>query len=327
MNAKGRRAVQATQRPLLWSLLAIALAAFAGCQHYNAEVTIEPDGSGQRTIDFTVDSSGDDEFPLTHEDLRELLHIDAAHGWKLVSPVRPAADEAVTGVSYRHEATFAGPAAWSQADGDLRIQANRQGHPQADVVFDNDLDVHLVESPKGHILHYRETFSWTGLRQQITAFMADRFVADMHAAYPFLTGEELRELHGLVAGMVMLHLQAAGDHEDAEPDDDLIAAAMTAHAEDILRRHASDLDTAEIRAIVSAAADDPMDLLDQYLAEELPGAYHAASTELHIAVTMPGPITDSNAERVDGHTAIWEMSIWDASAHPVEIFVAAKTSE
>jgi len=329
MNPKNPNATKpaSRRRSLLLGALVIGLFSFAGCQHYNAQVAIHPDGSGRRTIEFTVDSNRDNTFPLTHEALGELFHIDSAHGWELTSPEKPAPEASAAGATFRRETTFDDFAAWSQADGDLRIQAARQGRPHAAVVFDNDLDVRFIESEEGRICQYREIFSWTGLRQEIAAFMADRFTEQMKASYPFLSSNELHELRGLIAGMIMLHLEAAGSPEGEEPDGDLIEAAITAHAEDILRRHVSDLSTAEISEIVRAAADDPMDLLDTYLAEELPGAYHAASTALNIAVTMPGPIIDTNADRIDGQQVTWELNVWDSSAHPVEIFVIAEVAE
>lgn len=315
---RGRR------RPLLGVLLATGLAAAAGCQHYDVQVAIEPDGTGQRTVDFTIEGSGDDA-ALTNEQLRDFFRIDASHGWTLVSGKPPDAQASAAGATYRHAMTCDDPTAWDRADGELRIQARPGERP--DVVFANDLDVRLLESEEGRVCQYRETFSWTGLRQEITSFMADRFVEQVHAAYPFLTTDELHELRGLLAGMVMLHLQATGEYEDQEPDDELTVAAILAHAEDVLRRHPGDHDTTEMNAIVRASADDPMGVLDHHVAQQLPGAYHAASTALNLSVTMPGPIIDTNADRIDGQMVSWEMSIWDASAHPVEVFATSEIAD
>jgi hypothetical protein len=303
-----------------------ALLLLAGCQHYDLAVVIEPDGSGQRNVEFSVDSGGDDEFPLTATDLQQFFGIDAAHGWQRLLGNAPDSTS-VAGATFRRESSFSDLEDWARADGDLRIQAAPTGRPHADVVFTNVPAVRFLESEEGRICEYREIFTWRGLRQQITTYMGEIFAEQMAEAYPSLSSDDLQELHGLVAGMVMLHLQSAGHPEAEEPDDDLIEAAIVAHAEDVIRRHDPETSSAEVYEVVKAAADGPMNQMDKYLGEHLPGAYHAASTELNLSVTMPGRIVDSNADRVEGQTAIWEMSVWDASARPVEVFIVAEAEE
>jgi hypothetical protein len=195
------------------------------------------------------------------------------------------------------------------------------------VAFANDLSVEVASGTNLRTYTYRERFSWTGLREILTERQGEGFFNRLRGSYPYLNDEDRRELTGLLAGAILATVELESSSKENEGVADALTRAVEAHAEDVIHRHdptAACADLAQITHDSIAGADQD---LEAFLRRDLPGAYLAGATSIELTVTMPGHIVDSNADRVEGKTAVWTLDTWDALVRPVELFVRSELSE
>lgn len=66
---------------------------------------------------------------------------------------------------------------------------------------------------------------------------------------------------------------------------------------------------------------------DARVAERLPGLDLVAATDLSFRLTLPGPIAETNADRVEGNTAVWVFGLSDALLEPVQLYARARVGD
>ena len=305
-----------TRLALAAALLGLLL--LAGCQSYEIEVRLDPDGGGRRATLVTGDLGGHSEEQAEAE-LRNAFTLPADEGWLRL----PVEDEGRK-LRFRRERDVAGTEHWNEA-AEIRIPGNPLD-PRDDVLLSNTISVTQGSDSGVPTLTYVEQWRWTGVMEAFGCLVADLLVADFVAAWPELGEVERAELRGLVEGAVQRHVSLEIDEEgEQEYDHFLDVLARQLHV--VIARSGGDADPARVREIVEENYRGDNERGDEALDNELPGLSAVFTTDLDLAVTMPGPILDSNADRVEGNTAYWELDLQDTILAPVTARVRSATAE
>jgi hypothetical protein len=292
------------------------LIALAGCQHYSVEVTLDADGGGRRVCELVCDAPGPTpEATVTH--FREGFALSEAVGWRRVDR-----DEEPQHLVFQREQQLAAPADWSRADGEIAVPG-RPGTEAASVLFTNSVQVEAAGEGEERTLSYRERFEWRGILPAASALIAELGGAALAADYPALDEPARAELRGLLAGAGLRFI--AIEQEDAgEPAYETFLAALGEQARAVIARQYPAATAAAIaerlHGVLRGAGEDG----DALFAERLPGLDLVASTDLSFRLTLPGPLLETNADRVEGNTAIWQFGLGDALLEPVQLYAKAR---
>jgi hypothetical protein len=303
-----------------WIVLVGALSVgllLGSCKRYEVEVSLAPDGSGTRTVTFVTEAWPEDEGPSDLDAIRELFALDPERGWTKVE--NGSADR----TRYRRTVEVSDAAGWSEQSGDVRVLGTTAPSARADVNLVNRIRVEH-DAEEGTVA-YSETFIWHGLLDAIIDFESGRLGSALRERYPFLTPEDMAELHGLVAGSLTVWGTLTVASEEPHPAEEAVVETVADLAASVVHRRHPEAGWAEARAIVTEALGSSEEL-DRYLERELPGVHLALFTGIELRVAMPGEITETNAEEVEGRTASWEIDIWDALARPVRLHATALNS-
>ena len=304
------RATKRSAWVLIGALCCLSL--IGGCRHYVVEVTLNPDGSGSRHLKLSGDPVLDSD--LTLDEFRKLLHLEEAKGWQ----VRRQTDSDGEKITFEGTGQIKNLASWHEQSGDIRIDASLSG-PHADVGCQNSVVVEMVEGPSGGQYTYKETFAWTGLKEFIVAFVSEQFSSAMAETYPFLTSEEISELRGLMAGHLALYRFDIPEDEEKDQEERVIRS-VAFYAGKLVARDHPDADLLGIQGIAQTVVEDSDGALDDYVGENLPGVELAVFTDVTLKVEMPGAIVDTNAEEIEGRTAVWKIDLLDAVEGPIELY-------
>ncbi len=298
------------------------LLACSGCQHYEVAVTVEPDGSGQRSVALVDDGNWQEQSSPTFSELRQLFCVTAAEGWQPLAemPGRTTDSGQENEVGFWRDTRVQDLSSWYERSGDIQIRGTLATGPYEKVRFRNSVAVEVGEGPHGRIYTYRESFAWLGLEEVVVDFLADHFRAAMGSAYPFLGGEELAELRGLMAGHLSLGWFALAVADQLEENAQPIVQSVATRAEAIVRRTRPTADPQHIWPLVEHEVLLKGDEGDAFLEENLPGFFAVGFTEIQLHVTLPGMVTETNGEREDGGVVSWKVDIFDAAARPVEFY-------
>ncbi|MBM4117094.1 hypothetical protein FJ251_05015 [bacterium] len=300
-------------------LLACLLAACAGCQHYTIEVTLDADGGGRRVTELACDAPGPTpEAALSH--FREGFALSEAAGWQRVE----RADEPQRLV-FRRERSLAAPADWSGLSGEIAIPG-RPGTAASGVLFANAVEVELTPVDGGRSLSYRERFEWQGILPAAAGILGELGEAALAADYPALDPLARAELRGLLAGAALRYI--ALEQEDAgEPAYETFLTALAEQARGIVARvapsAAADAIAERLDGVLRGGGEEG----DQRVAERLPGLDLVAATDLELRLTLPGPIGETNADRVEGNTAVWVFGLSDALLEPVQLYARTRVGD
>ena len=319
-----RRAPRMARWLTAWGA-AIAIPLLAGCWQYEIEVTINPDGSGSRTLRLQADPEDMREESADMAEFVGLYCLGAEAGWTMEREREPGAKREILVFTRRGQPASLGD--WRHVSGDVRILGTLEPDPDTNVAFANAVAIEAGAGANLRTYTYRERFSWTGLREIIIARQAEGFCNRLQGSYPFLTDENRQELTGLLAGAILATVELEASSKEPEGVAEALAHAVEAHVEDIIRRHDPDAACTDVAQIVNGGLTGADKDLEAFLHEKLPGAYLAGATSIELRVTMPGRIVESNADRVEGKTACWSMDAWDALVRPVETFVRSELSE
>jgi len=300
-------------RPALVLALLLAL---AGCQHYSVEATLDADGGGRRVCELVCDAPGPTpEATVTH--FREGFALSEASGWRRVDR-----DEEPQHLVFRRERELARAADWSSLDGEIAVPG-RPGTEAAGVLFSNSVQVEASGEGEERTLSYRERFEWRGILPAASALIAELGGAALAADYPALDAPARAELRGLLAGAGLRYI--ALEQEDAgEPAYETFLAALAEQARAIIaRQHPTATAPAiaeRLHRVLRGAAEEGSALF----AERLPGLDLVAATDLSFRLTLPGPVLETNADRVEGNTAIWQFGLSDALLEPVQLYAKVR---
>ncbi len=309
----------------------ICIAALAllctGCQQYGIEVTVEPDGSGKRSIELTTSSLARSGAEPSADDFRILFGLKEEDGW-YISKRKPGGEEEgdeSSGYIFTLEREAADLADWRNMSGDINISAAFPSGKYYNVKFHNTVGVEIARGTNARSVTYRETIGWNSLKEELVDFFASWYHDSMAVTYPELGTAELAELRGLLAGHLSMGLVAI--EETGDFDAESVAREMVSMATGIIRRARPDVETEEVHAITEAILSDSTNKFERFTAREMPGVELAFFTEINLRVTMPGRIVESNADEVQERTAIWKLDIMRTINRPMELFVRSEMVE
>jgi len=307
----------------------LGLLVCSGCQHYEVAVTIEPDGSGQRRVALIDDGNWQEQNSPTFSELRQLFCVTAEEGWQPLAemPGRAKSDSQQTEVGFWRDARVSDLSNWYERSGDIQIRGTLAAGPYEKVRFRNSVAVEMGEDPHGRTYTYRESFTWTGLEQVVVDFVADHFRATMADAYPFLGGEELAELRGLMTGHLSLGWFALAVADQLEENAQPIVQSVAARAAAIVRRARPNADLRRVRPLVEHEVLLQGDEGDAFLEENLPGFFAVGFTEIQLSVKLPGLVTETNGERGDGGVVSWKIDVFDAATLPIQLYARSHLVE
>jgi len=305
------------------ALLALALLA-GGCKEYRLNVALDADGGGTRRLELVWDTDLGPETDPSLETIRALFALDEADGWQVTTGDQAAVDQA-TGAKgkvthFTRERRLRRPSDWSGASGDVVIRGTLDPEsPYAEVGLVNRVSVEVEAAEGGRYLTYTESFAWTGFQEAVVDHFTDRIGHALTSAYTDMDKWDRVRLWGLIEGhlALWLHLQMRDD----DLDDDVIAVPLASHALGIVRGSHPEADAETLRAAIEGVMDQSGEEFEAWLAENVPGAFHAGMMGILLQVTLPGRIVDSNAETVEDGTATWKAGFWDATTEPV-VFTA-----
>lgn len=303
------------------ALLGLALLA-GGCKEYRVDVELDADGGGLRRLELVWDEKLDAESDPSLETVRDLFALDEEAGWRVTTEERARGIQGAKSEVTRFtlERRLRRPADWAAASGDIVVRgALDPGSPHADVGFANRIDVEIEQAEGGHYLTYTERFAWTGLQEVLVDHFTERIGHALTSAYPDLAEGDRLRLWGLTQGHLALWLHLQNRTEDLE--DDAIVTPLASHALRIVRARHPEATAERLRAAIEGVMEQSGDELEAWLAENVPGAFHAGMMGIALEVTLPGRIVDSNAETVADGTAAWKAGFWDAATEPV-VFTA-----
>lgn len=306
--------------------IALLLIFSAGCKTYKVNVKLNADGSGERSVELSMDESSEHELKISDEEFRKLFHLDK-NGWKYTEHASGAegdASDQKKEIVYLRAQTAKSIDDWPGMGNDIHIKAVLGDSRYADVVISNAIAVELGASPNGRSLTYRETVTCTKLRESISTFAAAKFYDKVSAAYPSLDPEALIELRGLMTGYMAITWYNQGDETIS---DELITDSMVADAVEIIKRVDPDADLSKLREIIVTTLDNLEDELDAFVRKNLPGMYLAGHAELILTLEMPGRIFEHNATSVDGNTLSWKVDFPQIFIKPLEIFARVEFEE
>lgn len=328
------RAMNRRWEPWLFALVPLV---FAACIDYTVETTVRTDGSGRRTEEMVVDEDADEDFTITPDQFRALMHISERDGWSHTRETRDNEKQHV----FRRETAIAGLADWTKLDGRIRISgATPQGGDDrhAVVEFRNSVSLESGEDAGGHTYTFVETFYFAGLANAVLDHQVRRFSEGVESRFPGLDGATRSGLAGLARG----GFAAAAEYGLYEKDEDEraeefsgLVARLAGQAAGMLRGRKQDQRMAAadapmtpeeasfeelLRSIMIDGSDDDL----AFLESELPGARLAGNVALSLRLDLPGEVIESNAEKTDDGTLIWELSPWDAITSPVEVYAVVR---
>ncbi len=313
-------------KALLALVLTVNLLLSAGCKQYKIEVTMNEDGSGMRTVQLSTPTIGEDNLEIGLDEFRSLFGLSEKRGWSMQRVLKETEEgEERDKYIFTLDSKAKRISSWQAMSGDIEIRGTLEKGPLADVSFYNEIEVERID---GGILTYRETLTWNRLKESVIDMTIALFRNNMAQEYPFLSQQELDMLAYFTAGIVSIAWYGEEVAED-QISDEMYETSAAVYIEHIIRKNHPDEDLSNILSVVKRTFDDEYETqFDNFLKEKLPGAYLAGHTAISFMVTMPGEIVETNAQHVEGNTAIWKHDVtMVAFNHPVELFVKAKLTK
>jgi hypothetical protein len=301
----------------------LGLLVCSGCQHYEVEVKLTPDGSGQRKVTlFDGGDWRDTSTPPPHE-IRQLFGVTDERGWRPVDWDATDAESAAPADSkgYWRQRNVTDLENWSQQSGDVHIRGSLADEkPFSEVQFSNSVSVEIGEGSQGRTYTYSETFTWTGLQEIVIGFLADHFRMAMAQAFPSLGEAELAELRGLMAGHLSVGWFSMAVADELEQNSQLIIRSLASQAAAVVHRADRGADPLNIQSLVEREVLLQGDEVETYLEEKLPGFFAVGFTEVNLQVTMPGQVVETNGEQQDDQTVSWQLDVFAVAAGPVQCY-------
>lgn len=302
--------------------------AIGGCVDYAVETTLDPDGSGTRTIQVDVtDSSGQlEKYGLSPEEFREVMHFSNRQGWSHETEVQRDGD---TVHVFRFEKRMADLGSWSDANGEIAISGVPPGRAQStlgyltlgDLLFQNRIWIRVEGSgSKSSTLRYQEQFLWENGTDALIEFVLKSMEGSLQEAYPRLSERERGELLGFARASLWSAIEegildADGDEEDRLWD--RVVDRTSSQGIKIVGEHYPEAREESLREHLDVFSGEGEGTAGEELDQLLPGMSLAMNTNIVMRLTMPGQVTNTNAHKREGSTLVWEFSPTDALAAPI----------
>ena len=305
-------------------LAAIAAGALlAGCNRYDCEVVLEPDGSGTRTVvlELSQDIRGD---AAAVRDMAVLFRMNDRP-----APCERILDESgdrVTG--FRCEYVAERLADWAgMGAGALVKGALRDDDAYGQVRLKQTVAVETGRTATGRSYTYRESLAWEGLWDVVAGFQARLLRERVASAHPDLGDAALAEVEGIVKGALLIAWRTMLDAEEGELPEEPLTTAMAEQIVRVVRREKPGADAGALRALVAGVVADSDNAMGEFLEENLPGVDAAVLTSYTLRVRMPGRIVASNADAVEDRTAVWQLDLSDPLETAVDLHVRSELSD
>lgn len=309
------------------ALVGISLMALNGCIDYTIETTLEPDGSGTRSVRMDVtDPSKLGSYGLSAQEFREVMHVPEAQGWEHAVELNSKGD---TVHVFRQEQRLPALPSWSEMDGQIGISLvpPSSDRPKLgyldphDVFFQNRIWVRLEGiGEESRTLSYQEHFLWEKGTDAMVEFILTAMERSLQEAYPRVSSRERGEILGSARANLWSAIENgaldAGGGED-ERFWRQVVDRTTAHALPVVRGHYPQVREDSLRARLDFMSEEVESGLSEEWDRTLPGISLAFNTSIHVSLTMPGRITSTNAHGRDGNTLSWDFSPGDAFTAPV----------
>jgi len=311
------------------TLVVIALMGVTGCIEYKMETTLNPDGSGDRTVAVEITDAHRLHETVSRQEFLDLMSISGDRGW--VQDISQSNSGDTTYV-FTRETTIDDLNSWSELNDEIRIHGTRPFTADStigyvtlgDVQFRNEVRVRSSGGTDGSAsFSFQESFFWeSGIDAFLEGF-AMAMEGSVRDAFPRLSDREL----GAIGGVARAGLWSAIEDGvlDTTSDEEerlwgLTLDRITSLVIKTLRTKYPDVSEESLRKRLDVLSDefegegDPLDRFDDLL----PG-FSQAGGGITYRLTMPGRVTTTNAHEKDGNTLIWEFSTDDAIAAPVVI--------
>jgi len=279
---------------------------YPGCPKFEIRTTLEPDGSGRRTVVLETDAAKAGEQEIGTQDFRELFGLDAERGWN----TRPASED--DKMAFGCEETVADLSGWSDLDCALEIRGALHGKPGYEVLLEERVTVETARGASRSTVSYEATFVWHELKRILIGRTAAHFDELLGKRYPFLSADDRAELRGLIAGHMAVALLAETDEAWAL-NDDRVRASMIDLATPVIKRADPEADLSDLGSLIEASGDG------DHLLEALPGIQLALFGTLRISLELPGEIVETNGEVIDRRSVEWEIELEQILSEPVTI--------
>ena len=324
--------VKAKRSMILLAAVATSLS-LIGCHKMKVQTTLNADGSGVRDMELTIEVDEGDT-TMTLSDYRQLMNVTRERGWSHETSRKKS--EKSGQIKILHKFTTEERASnifeLAEMSGDIHIIGTNHNPRFDGVCFDNSIYVETGMSPRGRILLYRETFSWTGMVEALLEYRLEQYRPPLKQHYPRFEAGEVDEWFGFFKGSFM----AAVDDGVFDLDRDERARRfgesinrVAAYAMDMIHRENPKAnDSLVVQAAKSMFVD--WDKFDDTAGDmDLMGVVLATVLDLTVRVDVPGIIVETNADRREVYSdplAGRQVMVWDidpnrAATKPIEIFV------
>jgi hypothetical protein len=314
------------QRHMAIAAMMSILATSSGCKQYKAEVVLNEDGSGRRTLELVSANISEGDLEIGLDEFRRLFALEKKRGWTMRQEIQQTNEGEEPGTYvFTLDRKAEDVASWRAMSGDISVSATPEKGPYENIALRNEIEVTVTDD---NVYTYRETLSWNRLKENIVAFQSNFFRESIAATYPFLSKGELDALQSFFAGVLVVAWYAE-EVADNKMNDEMYTSAVSDYAEWTIRSGHPGEDLGGIREVIERTIDERGEkMLDAYIIEKLPGVYLAGHTSMAFRITMPGEITETNAHRVEGQTAIWEYDLMVAPFNrPVKLFVQSERAQ
>lgn len=314
------------------ALVTTSIIGMAGCITYEIDTTIEPDGSGQRSVTVTVEDPHRLDEDLTQRDFLELMSLTREQGWNSELNVDTKGDSTYL---FRRSNEISHPGSWPDLDNQIHILGALPSFADStlgnlrlgEVHFRNTVEVSRREGPEGEVLRFKETFFWEYGLDALTEALVQGMDGWVAKGYPRLSESDRAEIRGVTRTTLSLGFKDGlldRIDEDEEAAWGEVLDQITSVAFNTIRAEYSDVSREEVRGRFDIFSDEDEGAVLDELDRLLRGFSVGGDAQITLRLTMPGTVTSTNAHERDGDTLVWVFQPWDALTADVVLVAESK---
>jgi hypothetical protein len=300
-------------------LMIISAALLAGCNEYEVKTTVREDGGGTRKTVFRMDPDQDEITEHTPETYARMFGIGPDGNWEMqtIADTAEYSDRPGKRV-FTLESSIDGIEDWSKLDGSIGVSGTLEDSDYSGIFFRNSVSLETGTIPSGRSWTYRESFRWNGLVEAVVDFQADAYARRMKRDFPHLSGEQVAELKGMMAGHLLVAVRFLNIWDDKDEELEKVALSAGKAAEDIVNRAGRKVAVEHVYELARTYVADEDEALEPFLEKNMPGVIYASLTEVRMNLVMPGNIVDTNGRVLDDGSVEWKMNLMEALGGAVE---------
>lgn len=310
------------------ALVFFSLVGLSGCIDYTVKTTVNPDGSGLRSVRVEATDAGRlADFKLSPRDFTELMFFSEREGW--VHETHVASGD--TTQVFRLEKRMNDLSSWFDLSDEIRIA----GVPPAssgsslgyltlgDVQFRNRVWVRMGENADGNAsFSYQEQFLWENGIDAILEFILEGLERSVREAYPRLSERDRGEILGFARASLWSAVEDGLLDSSGDEQDHLLKRAMDRTAVQgikVVRRQYPAAREEPLKQRLAAFSEEWGADVEAEFDQTLPGISLAMNSQISFRLKLPGRVTTTNAHEREGETLVWEFSPIDALTAPIVI--------